>query len=86
MIRSLIDSPSDLAIVSNYAAGKLSYLTRRQREVLRHLAAGLNQKRAAHEMGISVRTLEIHRTNMMRALEARSFAEAITLWVLGGEE
>lgn len=43
----------------------LARLTPREREVFRLLGQGLSTKQVAHEIGISVRTAHIHRTNVM---------------------
>jgi len=64
------------------ASARLASLSRRESEVLTALAAGRQQKLIAHDLGISVRTVEVHRARMMRRLETRSLAEAVRLHVL----
>jgi two-component system response regulator FixJ len=64
------------------ASARLASLSRRESEVLAALAAGRQQKLIAHDLGISVRTVEVHRARMMRRLETRSLAEAVRLHVL----
>jgi two-component system, LuxR family, response regulator FixJ len=59
------------------AATRLQALTAREREVLEGLARGLPNKTVAYELGISARTVEIHRANVMTKLGARSFSEAL---------
>jgi RNA polymerase sigma factor (sigma-70 family) len=49
-------------------------LTDREREVLRAVAKGLPTKEIASQLGISVRTVETHRANLMRKLDVRSVA------------
>ncbi|HLG04676.1 MAG TPA: response regulator transcription factor [Gemmatimonadales bacterium] len=49
-------------------------LTEREREVLRHIAAGRSSKEIAVQLGIGVRTVETHRANLMRKLGIRSIA------------
>ncbi len=61
------------------ALGRLQSLSSREREVLKGLIEGRSNKLLAHEMGISVRTVEMHRANMMERLEARSSAQVIRL-------
>jgi two-component system response regulator FixJ len=46
------------------------------------LASGLSNKEAADAMRISVRTVEVHRANMMKRLGAHSLAEAVRLALL----
>lgn len=47
-------------------------LTARHREILALIVRGLTSRKIAAELGISRRTVEVHRTNMMRRLGARS--------------
>lgn len=55
----------------------LRRLTPRELDILMHLAAGKSNKTAANELGLSVRTVEFHRANLMRKLHANS-REAVT--------
>jgi DNA-binding NarL/FixJ family response regulator len=49
-------------------------LTAREREVLARVARGLTNKEAAAELGISIRTVETHRDNLMRKLGIHTVA------------
>lgn len=57
-------------------------LTPRQREVVRLLADGKSNKEVASALGISVKTAETHRNNIMQKLELRSFSELVRYAVL----
>ena len=59
-------------------------LSERERQVLVRLADGQAHKEIAHELGISVRTVEVHRSRMLRRLGVKTVAEAIKLAVLAG--
>lgn len=61
------------------AAVRLQVLTPRERDVLDGLAKGLPNKTIAYDLGISPRTVEIHRANLMSKLEVRSLSEALRL-------
>jgi len=61
------------------AAVRLQSLTPREREVLDGLAKGLPNKTIAYDLGISARTVEIHRSNLMSKLEVRSLSEALRI-------
>jgi two-component system response regulator FixJ len=61
------------------AAVRLQALTPREREVLDGLAKGLPNKTIAYDLGISPRTVEIHRANVMSKLGVRSLSEALRL-------
>jgi two-component system response regulator FixJ len=56
---------------------KLQALTSRERDVLNGLAKGLPNKTIAYDLGISPRTVEIHRANVMSKLGVRSLSEAL---------
>jgi DNA-binding NarL/FixJ family response regulator len=57
--------------------GELSMLTHREREVTQLLAEGKGNKEVADVLGISVRTAETHRTNIMRKLGCHSFSDLV---------
>jgi two-component system, LuxR family, response regulator FixJ len=61
------------------ARARITMLTPRERDVLMRLVEGRPNKVIAHELGISPRTVEIHRANMMEKLGCRSLAEAVRL-------
>jgi two-component system response regulator FixJ len=61
------------------AGVRLKVLTPREREVLDGLAKGLPNKTIAYDLGISPRTVEIHRANLMTKLGVRSLSEALRI-------
>jgi RNA polymerase sigma factor (sigma-70 family) len=58
-------------------AEKLSRLTAREREVLEKAALGLHAKEIAEALGISSRTVEVHKTRIMEKLDVRNVAELV---------
>jgi RNA polymerase sigma factor (sigma-70 family) len=58
-------------------AQKLDRLTARERQVLEHAAHGLHAKEIAAALGISSRTVEVHKTRIMEKLEVRNLAELV---------
>jgi two-component system response regulator FixJ len=64
---------------ANEAAVRLQVLTPRERDVLDGLAKGLPNKTIAYDLGISPRTVEIHRANLMTKLEVKSLSEALRI-------
>ena len=58
-------------------AGKLARLTAREREVLEKAAQGLHAKEIAAALGISPRTVEVHKTRIMEKLGVRNVAELV---------
>lgn len=65
-------------------AGVLKELSPREREVLSHLVAGQANKVVARALGISPRTVEVHRARIMQKLNVRSFAELVRLAIAHG--
>jgi two-component system response regulator FixJ len=64
------------------AAQRIATLSPREREVLDGLVAGRPNKVIAFDLGISVRTVEVHRARMMERLGTRQLADAVRLAVL----
>jgi len=54
-------------------------LTRREREVLEQFTSGASNKEAGRKLGISPRTIEDHRANIMKKLGARNAADLIRI-------
>ena len=62
-------------------AARLARLTPREREVLERVAQGMHAKEVGQALGISPRTVEIHKARVMEKLGARSVAELVRLVV-----
>lgn len=54
-------------------------LTTREREIVKHIAKGLSHTEIGERLFISPRTVDTHRTNLMKKLEVNSIAELIKL-------
>tara|TARA_R110002033_G_C3882071_1_gene238063 strand:- start:1309 stop:1935 length:627 start_codon:yes stop_codon:yes gene_type:complete len=66
-------------IAASDANMRLSCLTGRERDVLNGLLQGYPNKTIAFDLGISPRTVEIYRANMMEKLRVKSLAEALRI-------
>lgn len=66
------------------AHARVTALSRRQREVLLQMAAGKLNKQIAYELGLSERTVKMHRAAVFTALGVKTSADAIRLAIEAG--
>jgi len=64
-------------------AQRLESLTQREREVLGLIVAGKLNKQIADDLGISIKTVEVHRSRVMEKMGANSVAELVQLALKG---
>jgi two-component system response regulator FixJ len=64
------------------ATERMALLSPRERQVLEAIAFGRPSKLIAYDLGISVRTVEVHRAHMLDRLGVRNMAEAIRIAVM----
>jgi two-component system response regulator FixJ len=62
--------------------GRFENLSERERQVLDGLVAGKANKVIAYDLGISPRTVEIYRANVMAKMQAKSLSELVRLALL----
>jgi RNA polymerase sigma factor (sigma-70 family) len=77
-------SQEDRRLRRSLEAGQLALLTPREREVLEHAAKGLHAKEIARALGISARTVEVHKTRVMAKLGVRNVAELVRFALAAG--
>jgi two-component system response regulator FixJ len=58
---------------------RIAALTAREQDVLRELVRGHQNKTIAYDLGISPRTVEVHRANVMSKLDVRSLSDALRI-------
>jgi two-component system response regulator FixJ len=83
---ALLEERSEATARREDARARVEHLTAREREVLQSLLAGLSNKLIADRLGISLRTVEMHRGNMMDRIGVDNLAEALTLAMEAGIE
>jgi two-component system response regulator FixJ len=66
------------------ALQRLAVLTPRENDVLVGLVRGQPNKITAYELGISTRTVEVHRANLMHKLDVRSLSDVLRIAFAAG--
>ena len=67
-----------------WATTEVAKLTEREKEVLEGLACGYPNKTIAYDLGISSRTVEVYRANVMTKFEVSNFADALRIAFAAG--
>jgi FixJ family two-component response regulator len=68
------------ALTVAHTVERLGALTAREREVLTEVARGRLNKQIAYDLGIREVTVKLHRSNLMRKMEASCVADLIRAW------
>jgi two-component system response regulator FixJ len=76
---SLLERADRTTALSEHARACLACLTKRETEIVEGMVTGLSNKANAHALGLSVRTVEMHRRNAMRKLGLRSVTDLVRL-------
>lgn len=87
MIETALKQASDGAkteAISQDIAARIETLSKRERQVMDGLVAGLSNKVIAREFDISPRTIEVYRANVMTKMQAGSLSELVRLAMRGG--
>jgi two-component system response regulator FixJ len=77
-------APADAGVKREVVAQRLTRLSRREHEVMTRLVAGNSNKVTALTLGLSPRTVEIHRARVMEKMQARSLSELVRLAITAG--
>ncbi|MES1973600.1 MAG: response regulator [Pseudomonadota bacterium] len=81
---SRLEADSAEASRAETARAQIDALSPRERDVLRGLIEGRSNKIIAFELGISPRTVEVYRSNLMDKLNVRSLSEALRIAFAAG--
>jgi PAS domain S-box-containing protein len=85
---SQVEIAEDLAQANdarrNQAAQRVENLSRRQKEILVLMAAGKLNKQIAYELGLSERTVKMHRSAVLKGLDVKTTADAIRVAIEAG--
>jgi two-component system response regulator FixJ len=83
---AMADQAADQEVMAQRSAieQRLAKLSARERQVLDGLIAGHPNKTIAYDLGISPRTIEIYRANVMTKMEAQSLSELVRMAIVVG--
>jgi len=73
MVSSYVNKAGDFA----FKKRKLSGLTKREIQIIKLLSDGLSNQKIANQLGISHRTVDTHRTNIMQKVKVKNVAELV---------
>jgi FixJ family two-component response regulator len=82
LVEQMLDHAKDSFAESQLAANRdslLSKLTMRESQVLERIVAGRLNKQIADDLGISIKTVEAHRANIMEKLSANTVADLLKI-------
>ena len=79
MSQQSLNRSEPVAIERSVEHSSFDTLTPRERDVLDQLVAGASNKEAGRRLGISPRTIEIHRARIMEKLGAKNVADVVRM-------
>lgn len=79
-----LSGATEREIQNHEIIARIDTLSTREREVLEGLVAGQPNKIIAHELGISPRTVEVYRANVMTKMRASSLSDLVRMALLAG--
>ncbi|MEE9392600.1 MAG: response regulator [Planctomycetota bacterium] len=88
-IREALHEDADIRRVEgglDEVKAKLQDLSPREREVMEFVVAGYLNKQIASKLGLSVKTIEVHRSRVMQKMKARSLAALVRMAMTAGIE
>ncbi len=78
------EAPPEGSVKREVVAQRLKRLSRREHEVMTRMVAGNSNKVTALNLGLSPRTVEIHRARVMEKMQARSLSELVRFVIAAG--
>lgn len=66
-------------------ADRIESLTPRETQVMQMVVKGMPNKAIAVQLGVSPKTVEVHRANVMQKMQARSLAELVQMAIMHGD-
>ena len=82
--RNRVEGETDGAVAPRFPGD--DRLTEREREVLAQITNGASNKEAGRRLGISPRTIEVHRARIMEKLKAKNAADLVRIVLTNGRD
>jgi two-component system response regulator FixJ len=80
-IEETVQPRNDVPGAAGHLSPKIATLTRRERQVLELVVAGKFNKTIAHVLGISTKTVELHRASVMAKLGVRNVPDLVRMFL-----
>jgi len=75
----VMDELSEFNRLRELARERCSSLSEREREVMQHIVAGLSNSKVAERLDLSIRTVEVHRSNINKKMGASTLVELVRM-------
>jgi len=76
---TIMDELTEAQRLREFAQQRYNNLSERERQVMQHIVAGLPNSKIAERLGLSIRTVEVHRANINKKMEAHTLVELVRL-------
>jgi len=76
---TIMDELTEARRLREFAQQRYNNLSEREREVMQHIVAGLPNSKIAERLGLSIRTVEVHRANINKKMEVHTLVELVRL-------
>ncbi len=72
-----IDDLNEINDLKEIALERYSHLSEREREVMEYIVSGMSNTQVAGQLGLSVRTIEVHRSNINKKMGSSTLVELV---------
>jgi two-component system response regulator FixJ len=79
MAFSRVDDLNETSDLKEIAQERCSNLSEREREVMQYIVSGMSNVQVAEHLGLSVRTIEVHRSNINKKMGTRTLVELVRM-------
>ena len=76
---SRVDDLNETSDLREIAQKRCSRLSEREREVMHHIVSGMSNAQVAEHLGLSVRTIEVHRSNINKKMGTSTLVQLVRM-------